>query len=160
MAHSIEGRPPFLDHELAELIGHMPPSVKMHYGPDISGPTSGHTRQWFNNGEDAVAAKIWEKWILREAAKPFITEELYTRRKHPYSAPIIYLKGGPLHNVFTRLLTRENIEGLGFVDWPAVEDALERGFGPQAKPSALRACQAVAGIVVISQRFGVAKAQV
>ncbi|KAI0394653.1 asparagine synthase [Xylariaceae sp. FL0594] len=162
MAHSIEGRPPFLDHELAELINHMPPSVKLHYGSDdgIEGPTSGNTRPWFGNGEEAVAAKIWEKWILREAAKPFITEELYRRRKHPFSAPIVYLEGGPLHKLFTRLLTRENVENVGFVDWPAVQDALKRGFGPRAETSALRACQVVAGIVVISQKFGVARAEV
>lgn len=30
---------------------------------------------------------LTEKWILREAAKPFITEELYKRRKHVSASP-------------------------------------------------------------------------
>jgi asparagine synthase (glutamine-hydrolysing) len=62
MAHSIEGRPPFLDHILTEYINNLPPSMKIRYDP-----TSG---------------EVVEKWILREASKPFITEELYKRKKH------------------------------------------------------------------------------
>ncbi|KAK8140883.1 hypothetical protein G3M48_001526 [Beauveria asiatica] len=31
MRHSIEGRPPFLDHLLAEHVNALPPSVKMRY---------------------------------------------------------------------------------------------------------------------------------
>ncbi|KAI1812367.1 asparagine synthase [Poronia punctata] len=178
MAHSIEGRPPYLDHELAELVSHMPPSVKMHYGTHLSSTstststpssssspsiTSGSTRPWFSNEADEdipVAHQFWEKWILREAAKPFVTDELYRRRKHPYSAPISYAVGGPLHRVFSRLLTKENVENVGFLDWDAVEDAFRKGFGPGAETGSLRHCQVVAGYVTISQKFGVAKAQV
>lgn len=54
MAYSIEGRQPFLDHELAEYVNQLPPSMKLKYDPNT----------WSFN----------EKWILKEAAKPFITE--------------------------------------------------------------------------------------
>jgi asparagine synthase (glutamine-hydrolysing) len=62
MAHSIEARTPFLDHELTEYVYGLPPSVKI---------------KW-----DAKDERFVEKWILREAAKPFITKELYERKKH------------------------------------------------------------------------------
>ena len=52
MSHSIEGRQPFLDHNLTEYVNGLPPSVKLRYDGQI----------------------ISEKWILKEAAKPFITE--------------------------------------------------------------------------------------
>jgi asparagine synthase (glutamine-hydrolysing) len=61
MAHSIEGRTPFLDHHVAELVCQMPVSMKVH------GTT--------------------EKYVLREAARPFLTDTVYKRQKHPFMAP-------------------------------------------------------------------------
>jgi asparagine synthase (glutamine-hydrolysing) len=61
MAHSIEGRTPFLDHHLAEAICQMPVGMK------INGMT--------------------EKYVLREAAKPYLTDTVYKRQKHPFMAP-------------------------------------------------------------------------
>ena len=62
MAHSIEARTPFLDHHLTEYVNGLPPSGKIRW--------------------DAEEERFVEKWILREASKPFITEELYKRKKH------------------------------------------------------------------------------
>jgi Asparagine synthase len=62
MAHSIEGRPPFLDHVLTEYANRLPPSTKIRINPETG--------------------EVVEKWILREAGKPFITEEVYKRKKH------------------------------------------------------------------------------
>ncbi len=61
MAHSIEGRLPFLDHKVVELVRNMPVVLK------IRGLT--------------------EKYVLKEAAKPFITETVYKRQKHPFLTP-------------------------------------------------------------------------
>jgi asparagine synthase (glutamine-hydrolysing) len=61
MAHSIEGRVPFLDHKVVELVRDMPVGLK------IRGMT--------------------EKFVLREAARPFITDTVYRRQKHPFLAP-------------------------------------------------------------------------
>jgi asparagine synthase (glutamine-hydrolysing) len=61
MAHSIEGRVPFLDHYVVELLGRVPVSLK------IRGLT--------------------EKYLLREAAKPFISDTIYRRQKHPFLSP-------------------------------------------------------------------------
>ena len=61
MAHSIEGRTPFLDHPLTEFVNTIPPSLKMRW-----------------KGGDEFTSK----WILREACKDFVTPEIYNRAKH------------------------------------------------------------------------------
>ncbi len=61
MANSVEGRLPFLDHHFFEYIRDLPLSMKIH------GTT--------------------EKYILKEAMKPFITKTIYERQKHPFVAP-------------------------------------------------------------------------
>lgn len=62
MAHSIEGRVPFLDHKVAETAARIPLDMK------IKG--------------------IREKHVLREATKHVLIPEVYDRQKHPFmSAP-------------------------------------------------------------------------
>jgi asparagine synthase (glutamine-hydrolysing) len=61
MAHSIEGRLPFLDHHVVETVGGFPASAK------IRGTV--------------------EKYVLREAARPVLTDTVYRRQKHPFLAP-------------------------------------------------------------------------
>jgi asparagine synthase (glutamine-hydrolysing) len=61
MAHSIEGRVPFLDHHLVEIIRSQPVSQK------IRGMT--------------------EKYVLREAVRDVITDTVYRRQKHPFLSP-------------------------------------------------------------------------
>jgi len=61
MAHSIEGRVPLLDHHLAEFAAHLPISAK------INGAT--------------------EKYILRQAARPVITDAVYRREKQAFVSP-------------------------------------------------------------------------
>ncbi|KAL9077988.1 MAG: hypothetical protein Q9157_003092 [Trypethelium eluteriae] len=149
MAHSIEARTPFLDHKLTEYVNGLPPSVKMRWVAASDGQTL---------TESAQKGAFVEKWILREAAKPFITDELYKRRKHPYSAPTTYPENGPLHKLLQHLITKENVEGLGFVDWEKTRDLIHRAFvGKEAL--AMRFAFSVAQWVVLSQRFGVMKAE-
>jgi asparagine synthase (glutamine-hydrolysing) len=62
MAHSVEGRVPFLDHHVVECACRTPVWFK------IRGTT--------------------EKYLLREAAKPVITEKVYRREKHPFHTPL------------------------------------------------------------------------
>ncbi len=61
MGHSIEGRVPFLDHHVVEVIRSQPVNQK------IRGMT--------------------EKYVLREAARDVITDTIYRRQKHPFLAP-------------------------------------------------------------------------
>ena len=61
MAHSVEGRVPFLDHHVAEYVAGLPIRHKIR-----------GTR---------------EKYVLREAVRGVITPEVYNRHKHPFVAP-------------------------------------------------------------------------
>jgi asparagine synthase (glutamine-hydrolysing) len=61
MAHSIEGRVPFLDHHVVEVIRSQPVKQK------IRGMT--------------------EKYVLREAVRDVITDTVYRRQKHPFLSP-------------------------------------------------------------------------
>jgi len=61
MAHSVEGRFPFLDADLVELANSLRPSFKLH-------------------GLD-------EKHVLKRAAKGLVPEEILRRSKQPYRAP-------------------------------------------------------------------------
>ncbi|TKA49358.1 hypothetical protein B0A54_00024 [Friedmanniomyces endolithicus] len=139
MAHSIEARTPFLDHQLTEYVNALPPSVKLRWSPD--------------------RRRFVEKWVLREASKPFITQELYERKKHSYSAPTRYPRGGPLWRLMGGLLTRVKVEGLGFVGWDKVEGLVEVAFGEEGSPKAMRLALVVAAWVVMAERFGVTTAR-
>lgn len=151
MAHSIEGRTPFLDHHLTEYANSLPPSMKIR-------PRLKETDHLTNGTGAAPEYEFIEKYVLREAARPFVTDEIYNKRKHPYSAPLKYGIGGPLHRLMTKLVTREKVAALGFLDW----DGCEGGFGAlvdaafgKGDDKAFRLVICVAQWVVISQRFGV-----
>ena len=138
MAHSIEGRTPFLDHRLSEYVNNLPPSMKVRPDPNKPGTFT-------------------EKWDLREAAKPFITEEIYNRKKHPYSAPVVYQVGGPIHQMMKKLVTEKNVEKLGFLASRGIEEKVERGLREQ-NTIVMRENLIIAQFVVLSDRFGVRKA--
>src|SRR5580693_3005337 len=61
MAHSVEGRVPFLDHHVVELCRDLPVTQKIR--------------------------GMIEKYVLREAARPVLTATVYNRRKHPFLTP-------------------------------------------------------------------------
>ncbi|KAK8140784.1 hypothetical protein G3M48_001952, partial [Beauveria asiatica] len=67
--------------------------------------------------------------------------------------------GGPLHLMFRRILTEESVRELGFVYWPFVQDALERGFGEAADGACFRTVVYAASWVTISDRFKKAQEQ-
>ncbi|KAK1757311.1 amidase chyE [Echria macrotheca] len=157
MAHSIEARPPFLDHVLSDYVNSLPPSVKLGYVPVKQGTSNGDS--WWQEPDTARKA-FSEKWILREAGKPFITSELYERRKQPYLAPVRYPKDGPLHQKLREICTRDAVDKLGFLDYRAVEEAFERGFGENADVPSLRTLLYIGSWVTLGQRFGVKTASV
>ncbi|RYP67284.1 hypothetical protein DL769_005812 [Monosporascus sp. CRB-8-3] len=137
MVNQVESRCPFLDHHLTEYVNNVPPSLKMKY--------------------NAREKSFREKHILREAVRPFVTDEVYNMSKKAYMGPRRFWPGGPLHRKIKHLVTKENVENLGFVDWEATEDTLEKAFNQQ-EPLALRRSITVAQFVVLGQRFGVKRA--
>jgi asparagine synthase (glutamine-hydrolysing) len=101
MAHSIEGRVPFLDHHVVELVRDLPVHQK------IRGTT--------------------EKYVLREAVRPLVTEEVYRRHKHPFTSPPVALDPDePLHALLQDTLRGPALVSLGFYDRGAVIALLDR----------------------------------
>lgn len=101
MAHSLEGRVPFLDHKVVELICLMPVSMK------IRGLT--------------------EKYVLREAARPFLTDTVYRRQKHPFLAPPSTLKPSKALFQFTQdILRSSEMASVPFYNQAAVIQLLEQ----------------------------------
>ena len=91
MAHSVEGRVPFLDHHVVEAVARMPVSMK------INGMT--------------------EKWVLRESARPLITDTVYKRQKHPFmSPPATVQQGGKLFTMLQDTLRSASLDGPGIYD--------------------------------------------
>jgi asparagine synthase (glutamine-hydrolysing) len=91
MAHSVEGRVPFLDHRVVELVRDFPVSQK------IRGMT--------------------EKYVLREAARPVLTATVYRRQKHPFLAPPAALAPGErLYDLVQETLRGPALAALPFFD--------------------------------------------
>lgn len=88
MSHSIEGRLPFLDHHLFEFARSLPMNLK------IKGTV--------------------EKYILREAAKPYLTETVYKRQKHPFMAPPV----SQFSNQALMSFIQDSVHSASFTDIP------------------------------------------
>ena len=101
MAHSIEGRLPFLDHKVVELVRSMPVALK------IRGLT--------------------EKYVLREAAQPLITETIYNRQKHPFRAPpSTFSPNEPLQELVQDTLRSSRMSSVRFYNHTAVIHLLDQ----------------------------------
>jgi asparagine synthase (glutamine-hydrolysing) len=101
MAHSIEGRVPFLDHKVVEVIGTQPVSQK------IRGMT--------------------EKYVLREAVRDVISETVYTRQKHPFLSPPASLSpAGKLGAFVQDTLRGPSLAAIPYFDQKKVIGLLDR----------------------------------
>lgn len=101
MAHSIEGRVPFLDHHLVEVLARIPVALK------IRGMT--------------------EKFVLREASRPVLTDTVYRRQKHPFLSPPATLHPSErLHTLLQDTLRGPTLKSLPFFDHNAVIALLDR----------------------------------
>jgi asparagine synthase (glutamine-hydrolysing) len=101
MAHSIEGRVPFLDHRVVETIRSQPVSLK------IRGMT--------------------EKYVLREAVRDVITDTVYRRQKHPFMSPPATLNpSAKLHDLVQDRLRGETLASIPFFDQKKVVALLDQ----------------------------------
>src|SRR6185312_10052639 len=101
MAHSIEGRVPFLDHHVVETIRSQPVSLK------IRGMT--------------------EKYVLREAVRDVITDTVYRRQKHPFMSPPATLNPkAKLHDFVQDRLRGRALASIPFFDQEKVVGLLDR----------------------------------
>jgi len=93
MANSMEARPPFLDHHLAEFAAQIPPTLR------IKGRT--------------------EKYVLREAMKGVLPRVLYEREKFAFMAPPAHTdpkKWAAMKALADRYLSDEAIAEAGLLD--------------------------------------------
>ena len=89
MAHSIEGRVPFLDHEVAEFAAGIPVRMKV-------------------NG-------MREKHVLREATRNVIIEPVYNREKHPFTTPPAQRDDDPMLELFQDTFASRALEDQPFL---------------------------------------------
>ena len=113
MAHAVEVRLPFLDHKLFEFARSLPASL--------------------------LARNGGQKYILREAVKPFITDEVYHKTKQPFFAPPMLI-GNPMYELLQDLLRSDNFKSVPFFDrasvirflddLPTLDDDTRRSMDP------------------------------
>lgn len=91
MAHSVEGRPPFLDHKVTEFARRLPVRQKIR--------------------------GIAEKFILRKAMRSIVTPTVCGRRKQLFAAPPALLTlGQPMHQILQDTLRSSRIESVPFLN--------------------------------------------
>lgn len=83
-----------------------------------------------------------EKYIVREAVKPFVTAEVYTRRKAQYNAPLPqHDSKGPLNRLFPlqeylkRRITKEAVEKLSWANWIFIGGSLDEYLHSPGSPA-------------------------
>ncbi len=108
MAASLEARVPFLDHELVELAGRMPPQIKV--------------------GESG-------KWILKEAARQVVPDSVIDRPKGYFPVPALKHIEGPYLELVRRYLTNDTASQRGLYQQDYIESLLAE---PQAHLTPLR----------------------
>ena len=133
MAHSVEGRVPFLDHEVVELICSMPVGLK------IRGMT--------------------EKFVLREAARPVLTDTVYRRQKHPFLSPPATLNPDDrLHEMVQDALRGSALRAVPYFDQGKVVRLLDRlpGLEPADQVAIDQILMVLLSATVLGERFALA----
>lgn len=112
MAHSMEARPPFLDHHLAEFATLLPPSLR------IKGRT--------------------EKYVLREAMKGILPRVLYEREKFAFMAPPAHTdprKWSAMQDLSEQYLSSKAIADAGLLDSTGIQQLMAL-YADEATPAA------------------------
>ncbi len=114
MANSMESRPPFLDHHLAEYAFRLPPSLRIR--------------------------DMREKWVLREAMRQVLPRVLYEREKFAFMAPPATLRPqewAQVRVLVDRHLGRDALEATGLFDVDAVTDFVTALTEPGSRSAAV-----------------------
>jgi asparagine synthase (glutamine-hydrolysing) len=100
MAHSVEGRVPFLDHRLVEVARSQPVNQKIH------GAT--------------------QKYVLRQAVRNMVTDSVYRRPKHPFlSPPLMLSPKGRFSMLLQDMLRGSVLASMPFFDQKKVVSVLD-----------------------------------
>ena len=134
MAHSVEGRFPFLDHRVAEFAARIPLRLKMN--------------------------ALQEKYLLKRATRRLVPEAVTRRTKQPYRAPDIesffnFDDGSFRHDYAEELLSPRRIADDGLFHPGAVERLVEKARNGRAV--GIKDNMALVGILstqLVIDRFG------
>ena len=133
MAHSVEGRVPFLDHHVVEIICAQPVAQK------IRGMT--------------------EKFVLREAVRDLITDTVYRRQKHPFLSPPATLNPKAKLSMFVQdTLRSPTLGSIPFFDQQKVIALLEGldGMGEGSRDANDQVLMTLVSACVLQDRFRLA----
>lgn len=101
MAHSVEGRVPFLDHHFFEFASGLPLESKIHAG--------------------------LEKYVLREAAKDVLTDTVYKRQKQSFMAPpVTRFASSPMHTYMHDIFSSTSFQSFPYVNAQRVLALLDK----------------------------------
>ena len=130
MAHSVEGRVPFLDHKLVEFVTTLPSSLKIR--------------------------NTTEKYILREAVRPVITNTVYKRKKYPFFAPPSVNKSEDPMFTFMHEYIGDNLDKIPFFDKNKVSYLLNNiKKGPlQEQGQAEALIMTIGSLIALQEQFG------
>jgi asparagine synthase (glutamine-hydrolysing) len=130
MAHSIEGRVPFLDHHVAEVCARIPVDMKVR--------------------------GIREKHVLREAARDVLIPEVYDRQKHPFTTPPTRSKNDPMLTFYRDTFSSQAARDQPLYDMAKVNDAVDKLLDcPDDQRIAVEGgLQRIASVVVMQEKFG------
>jgi asparagine synthase (glutamine-hydrolysing) len=115
MAHGVEVRLPFLDHKLFEFARSIPTSLLVRDGK--------------------------QKYVLREAVKPYVTDEVYRGVKQPFFAPPATRRvANPMFELMQDLLRSQSFASVPFFgrtsvikfldELPGMDDRLRASMDP------------------------------
>lgn len=95
MAHSLEVRPPFLDHRMVEFAARLPEEWKIH-GSSL-------------------------KYVLRELMRDKLPKSVLTRKKEGFDIPAHGWFRGMLKPLLLETVNQRAVDDTGIFEWPAVE---------------------------------------
>lgn len=130
MAHSVEGRLPFLDHRLAEFAANIPVRHKIR--------------------------DLREKHVLREAVRDCVLPEIYNRQKHPFMSPPARSSDDALAGFCQDVLHSSAVEAQPFFEPSRARNLMKHvaELPPQDRPAFEGAVLLVVSACVLQDRFG------
>jgi asparagine synthase (glutamine-hydrolysing) len=135
MAHSVEGRVPFLDHHFAEYAAGLPLRHKIRMEP----------------GEP-----LREKNVLREAVRDCVLSEVYDRQKHPFMSPPARSDDDPLGVFCQDVLRSPVVESQPFFDPKRVREFIDgvAALSPANRAASEGAVLKLVSTCLLHERFG------
>jgi asparagine synthase (glutamine-hydrolysing) len=98
MAHSLEVRPPFLDHRVVEFAAKLPQDLKIR------------------------GSKL--KFVLRELMQDRLPHSVLTRRKEGFDIPVHHWLRTVLRPLLLDTLNERTVRETGLFSWPAIDEAI------------------------------------